>query len=299
MSSTTGGSTSLYTASTPPVSQTRPPGITFLRRDVNPPSEVYVTVDDVLLVNVWNSLSGLQLRVAWRLLLANGTIVRETQVCTPNTSRTEQQFYWPLTEGFLLSVHIEPIGAAPRRGQCWAELNIARLESGAPTEYQPLAADYVCFNSHPGFPGSPINDSVDGSGYLSTYTAFAEVILGQYAITVPTNARWLLHSGYFSLTTAAGGSNRQAGLAFEDAAGNYVIESMANISQAPSTSIIYGAGDLSGIVSVAGAYSQISWPQNLQLSAGARLFFGWLNPGSGDVLSVSNALVEEWLEPTS
>jgi len=277
---------------------TQKPLANFTTRNVQPPNEVYVTINNTLFVTVWNSVPNQTVSIVYRLLRADGTITAG-EVDTPvSADRTANGISIALAEGFLLSVEVFCSQNATARGNTWV---MARIWYGVPNPQYPvqtLFTDYLTLNQRLGWPGGRQISSVEGPGWLRQAPVPTTKNNLEVSWTVPTNARWQIFSLFLALSTDATAGVRQVSLSIITGV-TTVFKSNASGTQAPSTVINYLVANYG--VSPAGAsadlYMPVPWP--IPVSAGDLITVQQSNPGAGDSYLTNGLLVEEWIEPTS
>ena len=195
---------------------TRPPLADITGEVVQPPSRVYLGLDDRLYIRSRNSLAAVTLQVAGRLLTAEGVIVPFNFEHVPLTTRAASLASFRLAEGYLLSVVAFPSVGAPRRGETFVELGLLRGRAVAGAVVDVLARDYVAVAEPLAFPGAPIRSSLEGPGAVLSITGTDPVAGAEITETVPTDARWKLRAFRYTLVTDATAANRQSAVELSD-----------------------------------------------------------------------------------
>ena len=194
----------------------RPPLADITGALVQPPSRVYIGVDDRLYVRSRNSLASVRLQLAGRLLTAEGVIVPFNFDHIPVNDRTVRILSFRLAEGYLLSAVVFPSVGAPRRGQTFVELGLLRGRGVAADVLDVLARDYVAIEEPLAFPGGPIRSSLEGPGAVLSITGTDPAAGAEITETVPTDARWKLRAFRYTLVTDATAANRQSAVQLSD-----------------------------------------------------------------------------------
>lgn len=271
-----------------------PPQITFEVARVAPPSELYIGPGDELLVNVCTSYPGAWLAIMARLLRPDGVIVPMEWSIRPQGNRLNYSRVCPLTEGYLLSLALVPIGVVEfvKHGQMWVQALIYR--SG--DFYRLLLTGYATAFRVLSWPGAGQESSVEGSGYIRSITGTDPAPGLEFVETVPVNARWRPILVYYTLSTSATAILRYARLAIDDGTNLLAILATAMTQGASCTgTYVYGGGLMT--TSLLGLYGQGSLPAHLSMRAWYRLRTITENLQAGDNYSAPQLLVEEWLEP--
>lgn len=195
---------------------THPPRAAITRELVQPPSRVYLELDDQLYIRSRNSLAAVVLRIAGRLLDPRGNIVPFNFEHTPATDRSASLEAFKLAEGFLLSVVVFPSAGAPTRGQTFVEIGMLRGIGAATDIVDVLAKDYVAEAEPLAFPGSPIRSSLEGPGAVRSITGTDPAAGAEVSEAVPTDARWKLRAARAALVTDGTAANRVPHLELSD-----------------------------------------------------------------------------------
>ncbi len=199
--------------------------VTFATQNIQPPSPLYVTRDDILQTTVYNSLAGQTVAVRYRLLrvdvtgplrttrdpltgrLTGGrittTIIPGELIFTPSSDRLRNDFFANLPEGFLLNVSCFARSATTRRGQTFAMVSLRREAFPAGDSYFTLISDYTVAGSGLSWPGGLIRQSIEGRGFQRTFTGTDPAAGTEVIEQVPTNALWRLVAVRVQLTTSA------------------------------------------------------------------------------------------------
>ncbi len=274
---------------------TRPPLAKLTGELVQPPSRVYLTVDDRLYIRSRNSLTAVTLQVAGRLLRADGTIVPFNFEHVPATDRTASLESFRLAEGFLLSVVVFPSVGAPTRGQTFVEIGLLRGRDAAGAVVDVLARDYVAEAEPLAFPGGPIRSSLEGPGAVLSITGSDPAAGAEISDAVPTDARWRPRSFQATLVADVTVVNRFIYLIVGDGStllAQMVTATAQTASQTKDYSFVLGWGAQERVRStdiVAGMLDTI-------LAAGHTIGTTTISIQAGDNWSAPQLLVEEWIE---
>jgi hypothetical protein len=237
------------------------------------------------------------LQITTRFLLPDGTIDVTQSAMDPGADRAPRAADIKLTRGYLLNVVVRVQSGGVVNGQCFATVSIVRGDNATIVVGQ-LLGGYVTTFQMLGWPGSPITSPTDGLGYLTGGSDFAPPQTGQYAVSVPTGARW-------RLTTV--GYTIQAGASVGTRFGNLVIALPGSIlvwyhnQQATATAgngvqwvWARGAADNAGLAGSGSGSGPL--PEECDLVAGS--FFRTVAVGflAGDTVLSAFWCVREWLE---
>lgn len=270
------------------------PAVKFLSRGVQPPSQVYVGVNDDLFVLFASSVPNEIITIAYRLLRFDGEIVLGQFTLNVAATFTTFSYSEGLAEGFLLSMSVRS-ERATTRGRTFVRVFLSdpALKVGFPS--QMLFADYVTFAMAPAHPNGRVLAPTEGPGHVYE-VPFANTGAGnEINIVVPANARWRLNTITSTLTTSAVVGARRANLdAF--APGSAVYFGGAGQTQGASAGFIYtwAAGVppmFDGVTSVTQPL-----PDDFILPPNAVIHTATGGLNAGDAWTNTVALVEEWLD---
>lgn len=256
---------------------------------------MYFEQNDNLRLRVFNSAAGVTLAVEGRFLQLDGRIVPIQEQLVPATDRTMSTKLLNVGEGFLMNVAIRALAGSPRRGQCWAVLELVRGLTGDIVPLWPLVQDYVTDTSRVGWPGALIRQSAEGPGCIRSILGTNPAAAAEISETVPTNARWRLISFYAALVTDVNAATRVP---------SFVIDDGANIVQRMGPPSTVAASTVAQfLVGPLGYATNVSGFQGIGLSSDAVLLQGGFRIRTitssmqvGDDWSAPQLLVEEWIE---
>jgi hypothetical protein len=273
-----------------------PPQVSFEVARVAPPSELYIGPGDELLVNVCTSYPGAWLVINARLLRPDGIIVPMQWSIKPQGNRLPYSALFPLTEGYLLSLSLVPIGvvAFVTGGQMWARAAIWRT-GGTGALYRLLLSGYVTSFRSLSWPAGIQELSIGNQGWLRVFAGTNPAPGTEVCETVPSFARWRVVTFYFTLTTSATVTDRRVYLVIDDGTTPAVYMPPVAVQPANTSRVYHYASDF--------PYTQpfpeialIPIPTNLLLGAGWRIRTETWARQPGDDYSAPGLAVEEWLE---
>jgi hypothetical protein len=178
------------------------------------PLQFLTTEDDNLRVVSLNAKAGVTIAIQGRRLNPDGKAVPFTYVHTPNTDRTAKTTDFKFGAGAVLNLTVFVSGGAPMLGQTYVLLQLIRGLSGATIVIGTLLGGYVTATQALGFPGSPIQSSIEGGGYARQLTGTTPAAGAEVNETVPTGARWRLNYFQAFLTASAAPATRAPRLSF-------------------------------------------------------------------------------------
>lgn len=270
------------------------PAVGFLSKAVQPPSHVYIEVNDVLQCSIASSLAGEVVTVSYRILKPTGEIVKGQFRVAVVTQRVISSNTEPLPEGFLLSISCKAT-LATTRGQTFVRMFLTDQSFGANQPSAMLLADYVTNSLAPGFPYGRVLAPTEGPGSLATYAASVPLAGHEWSITLPANTRWKVISILASLATSAAVANRTPGV-FVQSAGALIWQAMPQgaVAAAQVANASYSSTPTQNAASP--LFLNNALPSPCYLSGTARLGSQTLNIDAADQYGAINLLVEEWLD---
>ncbi len=274
---------------------TRPPLAAIDAAAVQPPSRVYLGVDDRLYIRSRNSLAAVTLQVAGRLLTAEGIIVPFNFEHVPATDRTASLEAFRLAEGYLLSVVVFPSVGAPQRGQTFVELGLLRGRDVAAAVVDVLARDYVSEAEPLAFPGTPIRSSIEGPGVIRSITGTDPAAGVEVIEAVPTDARWKFKSMLVDFVTDATVSNRVVRARLDDGTNAYWSITARSLQSASLTKA-YNLGPVGFWEAEGTSVNVLPLPPDVVLPAGHRILTSTVNFQAGDNWGAPQFAVEEWIQ---
>jgi len=297
----------LMSGSTTPTGQPRPqqPGdftpaaqsqvVSWQLKRLAPPSALYVSVDDVLRVTAATSQTNEVVTVNYRLLrAADGVIIYGQFTVKPASLRVVVGQDNPLAEGFLLSASCQA-AVATTRGQTFVRLMLNPKALGAGKPVQMLMADYVTTQMAPGYPNGRVLAPTEGPG--NTYGVGPQngALGADFALVVPTNARWRVVAFQVSFVTSSTVATRTSRLMIVQNSGTvWLVPPPATF--AASLSVTLSAGAVP--VPVLASNGNYGWPipPDIVLVAGAQFQTNTLSLQAGDQYTSGTISVEEWLD---
>lgn len=267
----------------------------FERRNLQPATTLYVTVEDRLRVLIFNSVAGAEVDLQLRMQMPDGQVIPYVRQLLPSSNRASNSFEQDLAEGFLLDCSVSTPTAGLRAGACYVVVQIIRGTGANAIVVRSLLANYVTTGMSVGWPEGPSASSVQGQGVVLAVPVSNPAAGADWTVTVPTGARWQVQGVTATLATSATVATRVPQFEIRDAGGV----------------LLYTQGGASVAAGVAA--SQFSWtggvPQqaNNQRAIEPLPDFCWLAQGMaidtttasiqvGDQWSSIRILVVEWIE---
>jgi len=297
--------TTLLDASKNPASEKTPAHLAgsshyvgFAVRDIPPPAELYIDVDDALVVQAASSVTAEVLTINVRLLLPNGRLEDNQFQIRPANTRTVLRQVFSLAEGFLLSVSAVASVAASR-GQTFARIYLQRGASGTGQPGQVLFSDYVTTQIAPAYPNGRSLAPTDGPGLVYSFVVTNPAAGVDWTQTVPVNSRWRVRSWAAVFTASAAAGNRSVAVLIAGVGGTlWQASALANLIA--NQIAIVSAGGIVPYVQVNPNLLNLPMPPDLVLTGSSLIpqqigsqTFGIL---AGDTWTAIHLLVEEWLD---
>ena len=268
--------------------------VRFLSRAVQPPSAVYVDVDDVLQVGCASSQTGEVVTVSYRLLRADGELIKGQFQLFPQNTRAVVTKQEPLAEGFLLSVSCRA-AVATTRGQTFVRVFLTDPALGGGQPSYMLMADYVTTAMAPAHPNGRVLAPTEGPGWPHNFNPATPGVGLNWSAQVPANARWAIKSCFFNFNTDGTAGNRDVGILILSG-GTIVWEGFAIQTVGPTAATQYGAGRLTPWTTANPDAIQLALPPDVALLSFGQIGSVFTNNGPGDQFSGIGIQVEEWLD---
>lgn len=277
--------------------ESQQPNVSFLRRAVQPPSALYVAIQDQLVINWMSSASAEVITVTYRLLRFDGKVILGRVVSQIGaTTYTVQTKTEPLAEGFLLSMTVQA-KQAKTRGQTFVRLLLNNSGPAGGISTQLIMSDYITTATAGAFPNGRAVSPLEGPGNPIVHSITNPGAGAGGVIAPATNQRWSLKALRFRLTTDATVANRQMQLQI-NVGGSVVYLAMADKVQAASLTFDYVCAQCTQFINPSATVSTITIPPNLILSAvGAdSINLNTIAGSGGDAQVGFGFAVEEWFD---
>lgn len=272
--------------------------VSFAFQGVQPPSTLYVDVDDQFVLQAATSSTGEVVTVNVRLLLPNGRLEDMQFTINPINTRAVLRKTFALTQGYILSVSAVA-SIATTRGQTFLRISTQRAASGVGNPAQMLFSDYVTNQATSAYPNGRVLSPQEGPGFIYTPLISNPGAGLDWVINVPTNARWRVRGWNGAFTASAAVANRQ--VQFQVLyAGNFVFDGGALTNITASQSCNVTGTPLTPWQSVNPLDIIVPIPPDLvitpTLGNTATLRVTTLNLQGADAWTFIGMLVEEWLD---
>jgi hypothetical protein len=235
---------------------------------VQPPGMVYVTVDDVFVLKVFNPTVAATVNISLRYLDPDGNVLPQFQqfVNVPAQS-TPRTFNFRGSEGYVLSATISTPGASG--GAVYVQLEVGRgVGSQDITEGHLLIGGYPGSFAALGYPQTQPQPPSAGIGITRSVTITTPAAGANWSITVPAGASWTLTSVRATLATSATVANRIPDLQIKDASGNIVMDALAGVAQTATLTDTWSWSSGGVTSTVLGASNSVALPWSFRLNPG-------------------------------
>ncbi len=246
------------------------PLINYATKNVQPPSALYVTVNDSIVVQA--AALGLTIvqQIELRYLLPDGSIQVQEEFMTPGANRTLASKAFRITEGFLLSASVFPAIGAQGRGLVFVTMALRRSGGGLQPNDFTLATGYTSVTAPLIWPGGRYEFSQSAPGWIQTDTVTNPAAGADWTFIVPANDRIRPMGIVAALTTSAAVATRQVKFIMDSGVAN-ISMTPAAASQAASLTQIYSFGPGAPNVGVFGTFVQTGIPSGIWLPPGNRI----------------------------
>jgi hypothetical protein len=240
----------------------------FRRHAVQPPGQVYVTVDDIFVLKVFNPSVPATVNISIRYLDPDGNVVPQFQqfvnLAPQSTPRT---LNFRGSEGYVLSATISTPGASG--GAVYVQLEVGRgVGSQDITEGHLLIGGYPGSFAALGYPQTQPLPPSSGAGVTRSITVATPAAGANWSITVPPGASWTLISARATLVTSAAAANRTPNLQIKDGSGNIVLDALGGVAQTASLTVTWSWSAGAATSTVLSSVNSVGLPQGLKLNAG-------------------------------
>lgn len=272
--------------------------IKFAFQGVQPPSLLYVDVDDQLIMQSASSTTNELVTVNVRLLKPDGRIEDMQFQIRPANTRVSSTVKTGLAQGYILSISAV-CAQAITRGQTFLRLSTQRAASGTGNPAQMLFADYVTTLATSAYPNGRVLSPTEGPGWLNVVTVANPGAGLEFQVNVPANARWRVQCLNYNFLTSGVAGNRIPSLTVQSSAGTEFQSGLLAVVVA-TTNVQINAAALTPYVNAFPGQVMLEIPTSLFLGNNAlqSMFLKTLTSGilAGDNYTAITVLVEEWLD---
>lgn len=265
--------------------------ITFAHSELTPPTNLYVTINDSLILQANDLVGGRQIFLDYQILLPNGEIVQgEETVTTKAFSTGGVGKTIPLPEGFILRLGLRSINLAAR-GEIFGVVYLHR----PPGINQLLLQGYLGATSAVGWPIGSTDFMTNGPGSLQFHVVTNPAAGTDWAFFGTSNVRTRIAMINATLTTSAAAANRGVVLQIDQQATPYY-QAPASAVQAASLAVVYNAASgVTPLAPVAGV-AVLGLPTPCMLGSFWRIHSVTSNLQAADQWSQITIQTEEWMD---
>jgi hypothetical protein len=260
------------------------------------PYNFQFTGEDNFRLTVANSLVGCAVAVHYRTAPTPTTTQTNREIHLPTSDRLLTTKEFAVGHGYLLNVAVFASSGTPKRGQTWVKLEVVRGLGAQAQVLGTVVQGYVTANQNLSYPGSPMEASTDGDGYIREFFGTVPGLGLETSEACPTGARWEMLNYRVSFSTDATVINRRSGIFLDDGAFTY-FRSPQTATQAGSQTVSqywHQAAYFNPSILVDVPLAPL--PSQLIMLAGHRIRTATSNMQPGDGYSSAVVLVREWLE---
>ena len=275
-------------------------GPALLQRGVIIPSfaQFAVTGEDNIRVITAGAVGGVTIHVQGRFLdAASGKTIPFDFPCRISSDRSEIATIFPLGTGYILNLSVYAVPPVVI-GQCFVIVTIVRGLSGALFLVGTLLAGYVTNAQALGWPGTPIDNSIEKGGYYRMIAGTTPAAGNEITETCPTGARWDLIACNLTLTPISN-TGRWIRFAINNNGRVPYISAMTAVSTADTENINFIVSQSPIFMTLhLNSFNTFLSPINTPTVLLAGDFFETLtvNLAPGDQYLQPTYLVREWLE---
>lgn len=273
------------------------------REGIALPFQFIFSGEDGLRLFVSNVVPNLTVRVSARWLESGSQEVQAlTYDYAVNATGEDNFFHIPLGRGVLLNVVVLPLTQIVARGQCYVRIDVERGQN-AHVLIGTLLAGYIDSSGGRAWPGSPLESSVEGPGYVHRVAGAVPAAGADAFVTMPVLSRWKVRSAQGVLVASAAVVTRYA-LLFVTQDSDFACMSVSNRPTVAGEGIrhIFGAGgSVADTMNVSIGLGPLPADLTLQTKAAASsiLTLALKNADPADQLTALHVLVEEWRNPVT
>lgn len=272
----------------------------FLSGDGRPilePGALFVDGNYALRLNAWCSVAGVTIALRSRFLRSNdGELVPSGDTIALTSNRLLNTTDVQLAIGFPLNVQVFAQAGTPTVGQCFVQVQIVYGDGAAAFPLATVLQGYVTTTQSLSWPGSPIVNSLEGSGALINRSLANGGPGVDPGFVVPVNTRWSVIGYRGDFTTSAAAGTRNPTVTYNDLTALFA-RSTSAAAQGPGTTFSYQwmASFGSKVVDSNNVFS-LSLPLPSELAAAWQI--GFLTGGIlvGDQWTGIEMAAREWLD---
>lgn len=256
---------------------------------------IYLNADLNLRLTVFNSATGVTLTVTTLLWDPEHGLQKSVETIAPTTARLINTRTILMGNGWLLGVQVVASAGTPKRGQCFARVEVILGNTSTAQSLVTVLQGYVMDTSGLAYPGSPLEASTSGRGFVYGFNGTDPAAGSEISEQVPTNARWRLISMAYVLVASAAVANRIPILSINGGSGP-VYQVASGVAVTASQTAQYRAAAGVPFLTIDTLRYTLPLPVDLLLSQDCIIGTITTAIDAGDNYGVPRLLVEEWIE---
>lgn len=256
---------------------------------------LYCGPDSHLRLTVFNAAAGVTVALTTTRYDPDCGVLRAKHTIVPTTDRLVNTVTVPLGAGWLMTAQLVASAGTPRRGQCFARVELVSGIAASADSLATILQGYVLDTSGLAYPGSPIESSTSGRGVVRSVLGTDPAAGVEISEAVPANARWRLIGVAYTLVASAAVANRTPILTIDDGA-TILWTSSSAVAVTASQTAKYRAAAGVPFFTVDTREYQLPLPSDLILMGGFRIRTVTGAIDAGDNYGAPQLLVEEWIE---
>lgn len=256
----------------------------------------YTTGEDNLRITSYNSAAGVSLKINGRLIDNAGKANADSWDHTPNTDRSAKTTDITLSGSTLLNMTVFAGAGSPKIGQTFVIVQLIRGTGVAALVLGTILQGYVTSVQAIGWPGSPIQSSIEGGGITRFIQGTNPGPGVQILETVPAGARWELLTIGAQFATSATPATRRPRIGIISG-GVHLIDNYHIGTMGASSSFGFAwAQGMALTVAFAAASAYSGLVQSMPMGSGDTFGIDAENFQPGDDWGAPAYYVREWLE---
>jgi hypothetical protein len=254
--------------------------------------QYYLSGDEALRVTVECLTGARDVEIAWRLWREQDrqiVLTRDT-FKTPSLGPSSTTRVYPLDAGALLNLRIACGSTFIAYGLVWIRAQIVRGAGAAENIIGTVLQGFISTQNDLGWPGSPIEKQDQASGFMSSETP--AISGGGATWTVPTGQRWTPMCGQFTYVAGGVVANRYPTVQVLDSAASQVFTDASEVAVVAGNTVFvsFGAGVSRSAVTPS-TVGTLCYPNNVELTAGCKVFASAVGQQLGDAISSAALLI--------
>lgn len=277
------------------------PQVTFRTEDVLPPSALYLSQDDTVVLLFQTNIAGSSATANVRLLTPQGDVkVEAYTIYGLQALGHDNNLVIPPLECYLLSMMVTV--ATADQGSVWCQAWVIRGQFPAPYFAPPtfggmlIVQGYVDNYSYLSWPNSPVIEAGTGAGRMRNIPV-ANTTGANWTVRVPSLTRWEVISVQMNFVTSVAAGNRAMSLLVFDENNNSLMRYPSTYLQPGNQPAAYYFYDSAAQASVTPLIVWVTAP----LPSGLILDNNWqiqsrvVNLDAADAFTFINLHVREWV----